>query len=197
MDGASSREVLTHPAPSAPARLHLTRAQFMQMDAVGLFGQDRVELIEGEIFVMSPMGEDHARPIEHLTYLLIEQLPKAFRVRVQLPFAAARDSQPQPDLTVFAVGEHRAAAAPDSAQLVIEVSDSSLEFDLERKATVYARAAVPEYWVLDVKKKVLVVHRSRSGARYRSVRRLTNLSKVTSTAVPGLSLDLRNIFARR
>lgn len=177
--------------------MHYTRALFMEMDRLGLFGDDRVELIEGDIYVMAPMGEDHALPIEHLTRLLARSLPEEFSLRCQLPLAAEDDSQPQPDFTILPARRRKHAETPNEALLVIEIADSSLAFDLKRKSAVYARASVPEYWVIDVKKKVLVVHRSPTRGGYRSVKRLSELSAVESSAVPGLVLDLRNIFLKR
>lgn len=173
--------------------MHYTRALFMQMDELGLFGDDRVELIEGDIYVTAPMGEDHAVPIERLTRLLARLLPEHFSLRCQLPLAAADDSQPQPDFTILPA-KRRGHETPSQAQLVIEIADSSLQFDLKRKSAVYARAGVPEYWVLDVKKKVLVAHRAPTATKYRNVKRLTELSAVTSSAVEGLVLDLREVF---
>lgn len=196
MDGVH-REHATHPSPSAPTRMHYTRALFMEMDRLGLFGDDRVELIEGDIYVMAPMGEDHAQPIEHLTRLLARVLPDEYSLRCQLPLAAEDDSQPQPDFTILPAKRRKHAETPTEALLVIEIADSSLAFDLKRKSAVYARASVPEYWVIDVKKKVLVVHRSPTRGGYRSVKRLSDLSAVESAAVDGLVLDLRNIFLRR
>lgn len=191
------REHVSHPHPSAPTRLHYTRALFMQMDELGLFGNDRVELIEGDIYVMAPMGEDHAVPIENLNKLLVRQLPDKFSLRCQLPFAAEDDSQPQPDFTILPAKRKKPTETPADALLVIEIADSSLQFDLKRKSAVYARASVPEYWVLDVKKKVLVVHRSPTRSGYRNVKRITDLAAVESAAVPGLLLDLRHVFATR
>ena len=180
-----------------PVPMHFTRAMFMELDRSGVFGDDRVELIEGEIFIMAPMEEPHARPIQHITIALAKRLPEGFTFRCQLPFAAADDSQPQPDFTVFRADSQPEDDMPDQAVFIFEVSDSSLSFDLRRKSVVYSRAKVPEYWVLDVKKRELVVHRSPSGEKYRTVKRLTELSAVKSTAVPGLVLDLTNIFVKR
>lgn len=177
--------------------MHYTRALFMEMDRLGLFGDDRVELIEGDIYVMAPMGEDHAVPIENLTKLLVRQLPDKFSLRCQLPFAAEDDSQPQPDFVILPAKRRRQTETPAEALLVIEIADSSLQFDLKRKSAVYARASVPEYWVLDVKKKVLVVHRSPTRSGYRSVKRITDLAAVESAGMPGLLLDLRQVFAGR
>ena len=191
------RDHVAHPHPSAPTRLHYTRALFMQMDSLGLFGDDRVELIEGDIYVMAPMGEDHAVPIENLNKLLVRQLPDKFSLRCQLPFAAEDDSQPQPDFTIRPAKRKKPTETPTDALLVIEIADSSLQFDLKRKSAVYARASVPEYWVLDVKKRVLVVHRTPTRSGYRSVKRVTELSAMESSAVAGLLLDLRHVFVGR
>jgi Uma2 family endonuclease len=177
--------------------MRYSREFFMEMARLGLFDNDRVELIEGEIFVMAPMAEPHARPIQHLTIALARLLPEGFTFRCQLPFAAESDSQPQPDFTIFKTDEQPEDDMPATAVLVVEVSDSSLAFDLKRKSAVYARAQVPEYWVLDVKKRELIIHRSPAGSRYRSIKHVTDLGAVKSSAVPGLVLDLRNIFIKR
>ncbi len=194
---ATHRPSPPRPREAPPARLHYSRDRFRDMDRAGIFGDERVELIEGEIYVMAPMLEPHARPIQHLNLALARTLPEGFTFRCQLPFAAEEDSQPQPDFTIFRADEQPEDDMPDKAVLVVEVSDSSISFDLEQKAGVYARARVPEYWVLDVKKKALVVHRSPTASRYRSVKKLSDLSAVESSAVPGLVLDLRHIFIKR
>lgn len=167
------------------------------MERIGLFGEQRVELIEGDIYRMPPMFELHARPVQHLNLALARALPDGYTFRCQLPFAAAEDSMPQPDFAIFRTEDLPADDAPSAARLIIEVADSSLDFDLRTKAAVYARARVPEYWVLDVRKRVLVTHRSPTASRYRTVRPVSVLAAVKSSAVPGLVLDLSNIFVRR
>jgi Uma2 family endonuclease len=146
---------------------------------------------------MSPMDASHAFPIQELTHLLVRALPPGLRVRVQLPLGADDESEPEPDLAIVAEGAEADGRQQQGAFLAIEVANTSIRDDLQRKARIYARSAIPEHWVVDVKKRQLVIHRSPVGERYRSVRRLKNLSQVRSTAVPGLCVDLRHIFVER
>lgn len=188
----------TPPRGAPPERVPITRELLLEMWNRGLLGtNDHIELIEGEIYVMSPMGEPHARPVQHLNVALARSLPKEFTFRCQLPFAASDISQPQPDFLVFKNRDLPDDEMPAHAALAIEIADSTLDFDLNRKSVIYARARIAEYWVLDVKKRELVVHRTPSGSKYRSVKRLADLSAVRSSSVPGLVLDLSHIFVKR
>ncbi|MFZ5444662.1 MAG: Uma2 family endonuclease [Myxococcota bacterium] len=180
-----------------PGRFRLTREHFHELDRRGAFEGLRVELLEGEIIVMAPMDAAHAYPMQELGFLLHRALPDGLRVRVQLPLATDDENEPEPDFAIVPAGTQEAGEDVPSALLAIEVAHTTVRDDLQRKARIYARAQIPEYWVLDVKKKELVVHRSPHGERYRSVRRLSELSAVKSSAVPGLVLDLRNIFVKR
>lgn len=184
-------------APPRPGRFRLTRELYHQLAERGAFEGVRVELLEGEIIVMAPMDEAHAYPLQELNRRLTRALPDEYRVRPQLPLATDEENEPEPDLAVVATEDVGGDEAPARALLVIEVAHSSVKDDLQRKLRIYARAGVPEYWVIDVKKKELVIHRSPSGSRYRSVRRVTELSSLSPAALPGLALDLRGIFLKR
>jgi Uma2 family endonuclease len=177
--------------------MRLTRAQYHRLAEVGLFDGRRVQLIEGEVIVMAPMGGPHSYPLQELNTVLVWATPAGFRVRPQLPVALDDENEPEPDFAIVPEGAGSDGETPTRALLAIEVSDSSLSFDLGRKAVLYARFGSPEYWVLDVKERALIVHRSPGATKYRSVKTLKDLSKVTSTAVPGLTVDLRHVFARR
>ncbi|MFZ5438811.1 MAG: Uma2 family endonuclease [Myxococcota bacterium] len=180
-----------------PGKFRLSRQLFHELDERGAFEGLRVELLEGEIFVMAPMDQSHAVPIQQLTRQLNRLLSDEYAVRPQMPIAPDDESEPEPDLAVLPAREAAGEETPCGALLAIEVANTSLRDDLERKSRIYARAGIPEYWVVDVRKKELVVHRSPHGERYRSVRHLTELSAVKSSAIPGLVLDLRNIFVKR
>lgn len=185
------------PRPQKPGKFRMTRELYHRLGEEGAFEGLKVELLEGEIIVMSPMDAAHAFPVQELDYLLHAQLPRGLRVRAQLPIAPDDESEPEPDLAIVPAGTQADGTDATTALLAIEVANTSLRDDLQRKARIYARAGIPEYWVVDVKKRELIVHRSPSGEKYRSVKHLKDLSEVTSSAVPGLVLDLRNIFIKR
>lgn len=183
--------------PQKPGPFRMTRELFHQLGERGAFEGLKVELLEGEIIVMAPMDQAHAVPLQELNVRLVRALPDEYRVRPQLPLAPDDENEPEPDFAIVRTEDALEAETPSGALLAIEIANSSLRDDLQRKARIYARAGIPEYWVLDVKKRELVVHRSPNGGRYRSVKHLGDLSAVKSNAVPGLVLDLRNIFVKR
>ena len=147
-----------------------TRAEYGRMVEVGLLTEDdRVELVDGEILTMSPHNGPHATAIGLAHEALRAVFAELGHVRVQLPLALDAMSEPEPDFAVVAGGlrdylDHH----PDSALLVVEVADSTLSF-ARRKGGLYARAGVPEYWIVNLVDPCLEVHRApaaRSGARY-------------------------------
>ena len=150
-----------------------TRQEYERLVELGVFEDDeRLELIDGEILVMSPQGTRHASLVAAAIVALQRAFGPGFHVRPQCPFAASDLSEPEPDLHVVR-GEpldyrHR-HPEPSDTLLVLEVSDTSRRFDLGRKASLYARAGVPEYWVLDLDEETLVVHRDPGAERYGAV----------------------------
>jgi Uma2 family endonuclease len=159
----------------------------------GLLGEDEhLELVDGEILTMTPQNSLHAGTI----MVLQEQLQAAFgpqqSVRVQSPLALDAMSEPEPDLAVVkGTGREYLAAHPDSALLVVEVADTTLPYDRGRKASLYARAGIAEYWIVNVADRILEVHRDPApdagaplGYAYATVERLTPGKYVSPLAVP-------------
>jgi len=185
------------PRPQKPGKFRMTRELYHRLAEQGAFAGLKVELLEGEIIVMSPMDAAHAFPVQELTRILVKSLPDNLTLRPQLPIAPDDENEPEPDFAIVPAGTQADGTDATTAILAIEVANTSLRDDLNRKARIYARAGIPEYWIVDVKKRELIVHRSPAGEKYRSVKHLKDLSEVTSSAVPGLVLDLRNIFIKR
>ena len=155
-------------APEGPRRL--TRAEYDRIVAMGILGDDRVELLRGIIVAMSPNDPPHASPVELLTDILVPALSGRARVRIQFPLVAADESEPEPDVAVVPIGDY-SRQHPDKAHLVIEVADSSLRKDRLVKAPLYAVSGVQEYWVVNVKERVFEVHRGPSSDAWASVTR--------------------------
>ena len=146
-------------------RRPITRAEYHAMGEAGLFQNERVELIEGVIVRVPPRSEPHDLTIERLNEILLPRLVGRARVRIQLAFAASEYSEPEPDVAVVPRDERR-GDHPAHATLLIEVALSSLRFDRGTKAAVYARAGVPEYWVVDVAERAIQVFSACDGERY-------------------------------
>jgi Uma2 family endonuclease len=156
-DGSESESLLAYPADVATAgSAHRFDAEtYGRIVESGALDDERVELIDGQIVDMSPQTTWHAGAIARLTHLL--RGADAF-LRVQLPLRVADDSVPEPDL---ALTETQAGweSHPTTALLVVEVAVSSHALDRGRKAELYSAAGVPEYWVVDVPRGCVVVHR--------------------------------------
>ena len=129
----------------------LTRAEYEQMAELGMFDDEKVELLRGMVVTMSPQGDRHTRTIIFLNRRLVELTNRTLDIRPGTPLAATDDSEPEPDFTIT---RHDPAARehPTTALLVIEVSNSSLRRDRKIKREIYAEAKVPEYWIVDVSK---------------------------------------------
>jgi Uma2 family endonuclease len=169
------------------------RIEYEQLIDRGIFQPgERLELIGGQLLVREPQGGAHALGIELVAEALREAFGGAARVRVQLPIALDEESEPEPDVSV--VGGPLAdadAALPSRALLIVEVSDSSLTLDRTEKATLYARAGIADYWILNLAERVLEVHREPTpestapyGWRYLLVHHLVAGDVVSPLAAP-------------
>lgn len=157
--------------------VHITRRRFTpeeyhRMVEIGLFDGERVELIEGEVVQMAPIGPAHGETVTVVSELLWKLFGEGCRVRVQMPLSLG-DSEPQPDVAVVPgkPGEYR-DAHPTTAVLVVEVAQSSLEYDRQVKGLLYAGANIPEYWLVNLEERCVEVYRDPSlgiGYRWRRI----------------------------
>jgi Uma2 family endonuclease len=178
-----------------PRRHRITVEEYHRMAEVGLLAPDaRVELIDGEIIDMPPIGYRHAAVVDRLTKLLVASVGDRAIVRCQGPVQLGDISEPQPDFALLThrddfYGE-RPALGPDTL-LVIEVSESTLRYDRQTKMALYSRHAIPEFWVVDVKGKQLHVFRRPMGSEYGEVRIVKEKPAIMPIAsLPGISIDI-------
>jgi Uma2 family endonuclease len=137
-----------------------TQEKYYQMAELGFFQGKRVELIEGEIIEMSPMNKPHATAIRKLLKTLNHIFPNGYLVDSQLPMSFSKISEPEPDIAIIK-GEidDFADSHPKTAELIIEVSDATLYYDRNRKASLYAKNKIQDYWILNLKNNRLEVYR--------------------------------------
>jgi Uma2 family endonuclease len=137
-----------------------TRSEYYTMAATGLFDGKHVELIEGQVIEMSPMGSPHRTAVILIGEALRKAFPSGYFVQVQSPLDLGEFSDPEPDVAVIA-GAVRdyTDAHPTTAVLIVEVADSSLTYDRTTKASLYAKAGLVEYWLLNLIDRQLEVHR--------------------------------------
>lgn len=179
-------------------RRRFTVDEYVHMAQVGILTtRDRVELLDGEIVEMTPIGRPHAACVADLMRVLLIGVGPRAVVWPKGPIRLSERSQPEPDVTLLRprpVPYRDADAEPRDVMLLIEVSDTSLSRDREVKLPLYAGAGIPEYWIVDVQDGVIEVHMSPSGSRYGSVRRFGRGESVSPLAFPDLRLAVDEVF---
>jgi hypothetical protein len=144
---------------SPPARRRWTMEEYYQLADAGFFHDQRVELVDGDI-LMSPMGIPHRNALYVMNRVIEELYGDGFIVFQQVPFRISDATEVEPDVVVLRGTLAQVRDAPiTTAELVVEIADTSLGYDLGLKSKHYAMARVPEYWVLDLKGRQLIVHR--------------------------------------
>lgn len=145
---------------SDPQPLRWTLEEYYQMAELGFFDNKRVELIGGEIVEMSPMKTAHATAISLAIEVLGKIFTKNFVVRIQMPVSFGKTDEPEPDVAVVEGGiRDFLESHPEKAVLIIEVSDTTLNYDQTRKASLYAKNKIEDYWIVNLKERRLEVYR--------------------------------------
>lgn len=148
------------PRPTTISDYRFTRDEYHRMARSGLFQDKRVELINGRILTMPPMGHAHGKAVMVGAQALRVAFPEDhFTVRVQLPFEAANGSEPEPDFCMVTGPARSIDKHPDTALLVVEIADATLDFDRGEKASVYAASGVADYWIVNLVDRVVEVYR--------------------------------------
>lgn len=185
-------------ADDALPRHRLRVEDFHRVAEAGVFHEDeRVELIEGDIIDMAPIGSAHAGAVKRLGNLIKLAVGPTAIVSVQDPVVLGSYSEPRPDVAVLRPRDDFYSASHPGAEavlLIVEVAEQSLRYDREIKIPLYARHGVPEVWLVDLVNKQLVIHRLPSPEGYRSINAAMALTRVTVEAIPGVELDLQNLF---
>ena len=176
------------------ARRPITVAEFLRMGEVGILGpRDRVELIEGELIAMSPIGSEHAGAVNALTRRLVQVVGERGIVAVQNPVRLDDLSEPQPDFAVLKPRSddyRKATPRPGEVLLIIEVADSSLSYDRGVKRSLYARHGIPEFWIVNLTAGEVEVCRAPSGDSYASVSRVGREGTLEPELLPGVAIPV-------
>jgi Uma2 family endonuclease len=179
-------------------RRSFTVAEYERMGQFGIFSEDdRVELVCGEILDMSPIGERHVACVDFLTQFITLRLRRRAIVRVQSPVGLDERSQPQPDIAVLKPRDdfyRHAHPKPGDVLLVIEVSDTTLEYDRRVKVPLYAGAGIPEAWLVSLPQERVEVYSDPSGGEYRAVRSYARGQRLQSHTLAPLRLSVSKVF---
>jgi Uma2 family endonuclease len=183
--------------PAAPRRL-LTVDEYHRMGEAGILtDDDRVELIEGELVAMAPIGSEHIASTNALTRLLVLAIGDRGIVSVGNPVRMNRHSEPQPDFAVLKPRDdyRKTLPRPEDTMLAVEVANTSLEYDRKVKLALYARGGIPEVWIVNLAAEEVEVHRSPATDNYTSVTRAGRSDDLTIEALPGVLVPVARIFA--
>ncbi len=183
---------------TAPLRHRITVDEYERMIAAGVWPEDeRLELIEGEILAMSPLNAPHAYAVRVLNDFFTERLRRRAIVDVQHPLRLDEHSRPEPDVMLL---RYRAdfyrgqLPTPADVLLVIEVSDTTLDYDRDVKTKLYAQAGIPETWVVDLNGERLLVFREPERGEYAQMTTLRRGTEATPSAFPEVILRVEALL---
>jgi len=177
-------------------RHKFTHDEYQQMGVSGIFTEDdRVELLDGDIVEMSPIGPRHAYNVGRLNMLLAPLLVGRAIVHVQNPLQLDVHWEPQPDVSILRLRDGYESELPTGADvlLLIEVVDSSRAYD-RAKLPAYARSGIPEVWFLDLQGQVLLSHREPVGAEYRQLQPFRSGDSITPVSLPEHTFSIDSIL---
>jgi Uma2 family endonuclease len=183
------------PAPRAPRRKRWTREECAPLEAAGMFEIERLELVDGELISKTGKKRPHVDGAMAMLFWLLDVFGKQF-VNVSAPIDVSPEdnpsNEPVPDLIVLSRDWSTIVSGnpqPKDVRLVVEISDSTLAFDLSVRARLYARAGIAEYWVLDVNDQRLICHRTPITGKYSSVIAYSKDESLEPLSAPGFAFS--------
>ena len=185
--------------PSFVSNIHrFTTQQYHLMHEAGVFAKgDRIELVNGEIREMSPIGRKHAVCVARATRFFQIKLGDRVFIWVQNPILLSDHSEPQPDLAILKWRDDfyaEALPAPDDILLIIEVADSTIAYDRDVKSHLYAANGIPEMWLFDLNKKIVERYSQPSASGYKRIQRYEQNETLAMLAFPDIVFNCEEIF---
>jgi Uma2 family endonuclease len=182
------------PAATGPRPLLWTCAEFHRFGDMGMFEGRRAMLVHGVILEEGPMNPPHAIALGLAEEAIRTAFGAGWWLRQQSPLVLGLDIDPEPDLAVVPGRPRDYAGHPTTANLVVEVADSSLDFDTNEKRLLYARAAIPDYWVVDLNGRRLLVYRDPRGGDYATQQVLGPADAVAPLAAPAAAVRVADLL---
>ncbi len=194
------------PVATPPARCQivaatytLSVAQYDRMIEAGILPEnEHIELIEGEIIEMAALGRRHASRVNLLAESLTEQSRRRYIVSVQNPIQLDDLSEPEPDIALLTRRDdfyRHQLPHPADVLLVIEVADSSLEYDRRTKLPLYARAAIREFWLVNLIEERIEIYTEPANGAYTKVAYIKRGEQLISVTIPDITLDADALLA--
>ncbi|MBS1251915.1 MAG: hypothetical protein MAG451_00949 [Anaerolineales bacterium] len=179
-------------------RRTFTVDEYHQMIEAGVLTEDdRVELLEGEIVGMTPIGSPHAACVKRLNHFFSDRVGNRALVSVQDPIQISEHSEPEPDAALLRPHPDFYAEShpkPEDVLLVVEVAESSVEYDRDRKIPAYGRAGIAEAWLVDLAGEVIEAYSDPSAHGYRKIRRLWRSDSLAPQVFPDLKVAVDDVL---
>jgi Uma2 family endonuclease len=179
-------------------RYRFSVEEYLRMGEAGILSEDdRVELIDGEVLAMPPIGIPHTSAVNRIGNRLKEQFGRRVILSVHNPVRIGDFSLPQPDIALlrprddFYLGAY---PGPDDVLLLVEVAESSVHYDRDKKVPLYAAAGVEECWLVNIPARTLTIYREPRADGYRGVTMADDLRRVAPAALPDCVIDLHELF---
>ncbi|HEX8237070.1 MAG TPA: Uma2 family endonuclease [Abditibacteriaceae bacterium] len=180
--------------PSRPRPLLLTAAQYLKMADLGFFRETRVELVNGSVIEMTAMNDSHWFSLIKCGKTLRTGFESSFEIVSQVPLAIDEYSEPEPDFFVMSALPQSKADALPLTVLVIEISDSTLQYDRTTKAALYASAGISEYWIVNLNAREVEVRRAPNNQKYSQVQTFNEKETVSPLAAPRKKLKVTDLL---
>lgn len=188
-------------AGAAPIELPLRQFdadEYLAIAQIGMFEtRKRVELVGGYVVEMSPSGSNHNAAVIQITELFAPLIPQ-FKLSVQGTLKVDRRNVFDPDFMLLRrrpEGFRKSLPTPEDVALIVEVSGSSLRSDVGLKLPIYAAQGIADYWIVDLDREVLILHRAPSGETYADIQEFAGHAVVSPLAAPGFKVTVGDIFA--
>jgi Uma2 family endonuclease len=181
-------------AAAMPRPLLWTCAEFHRIGDMGVFEGRRAMLIDGVILEEGPMNPPHAIALGLAEEAIRTAFGTGWWPRQQSPLVLGLHTDPEPDLAVVPGRPHDYSGHPTTANLLVEVADSSLAFDTNEKRLLYARASISDYWVVDLNGRKLFVYRDPQGGDYATQQTLGPADAIAPLAAPTATLRIANLL---
>jgi Uma2 family endonuclease len=179
-------------------RYRFTRSDYHRMAQTGILKPDtRVELIDGEIIEMSPIGSRHKAAVNRLNRLFVRGVGDDAIVQIQGSIALGDNGEPEPDAVLLRFRDDFYALAPateEAALLVVEVADTSEGYDRRTKGPLYARYGIPELWIADLNRDLITRHLDPTPTDYATTQVFRRGESLSPTAFPDLTIAVNDIL---
>ncbi|MBI3799622.1 MAG: Uma2 family endonuclease [Deltaproteobacteria bacterium] len=178
----------------------LTVEDYHKMGEAGILHEDdRVELVDGELIEMAPIGSDHSGTVIQLTALVSAALVGQALLSTQNPVRLGKYSEPQPDIAILRLRDdfyRKAHPRPEDVLMLIEVADTTVHYDREVKIPLYARHGVPEVWLIDLQQECIEIYLQPSSAGYLQILRPGKDERISPSLLPDISILVADLWSR-